>query len=174
MFFMIIILTSCLGFYACGPKEEFHYVPAQYYPVYKEGDTLIYGNGNKYDSFICKSKTIDEYKYDILNHFQFISYCILSKNHLELNQPCGCNVDLDFSGLQLDWLNCSQEFGYDQTPDLQSMVVNNVTYTNVYELDNYAQNTTPNYYVKKLYFNYKYWVIRYIKADSTTWDLVHH
>ena len=173
LLFLIIILTASLGFYACGPKEEYHNVPTQYYPVYKEGDTFIYSCGNKYDTFCYYSKTIYDHEYDKQYHYQEIYYIILNKNYPELNQPSPSSISLYSDYIEISWLNYYNRLNYNESPIIPILTINNITYNNVYELSN-GSNDTNYLYVNKIYFNYKYWVIRYVKADSTTWDLVQH
>lgn len=170
---MISILTASLSFYGCGSKEEYYNVPKEYYPIYKEGDTLIYKSGNNFDTFCFTSKIIIDHEMDKKYHYQEIFYILSNKNYPEFYQPSPCFFSLSNSRIGISWLNFDNDFDYKLQPTIPSISINNIVYYNVYELSN-QDPTTINYFVKKLYFNYKYWVVRYIKTDSTTWDLVQH
>ena len=170
---LIIILTFCLSFYGCGDKDEYYNVPTQYYPVYKEGDTLVYKCGNKYDTFYFSSKSIFDNEIDKRYHYQEIGYYIINKNYPQLYEPTPCRIYLLTSSITITWLNCYNQFDYKEIPSLSNISINNITYYNIYELSN-NKTDTSHYYIKKLFFNYKYWVVRYIKTDSTIWDLIQH
>lgn len=165
---MIIILTSCLSFYSCGPKDYYNYIPQHKIPVYKEGDTLIYKSQNNYDTFIYTKRRIfyDSYVENYYN--QAIDYLIRNKNDSDLGGYVGLQLDLTM----LSWLHFSIPFTNNVIANDSLISINNIVYHNVYQFDKTSSDTN-HYYATRIYFTYKNWVIRYFRNDSTTWDLIY-
>ena len=171
LFKIFITLTFGLGFYACGTKEVYYNIPKELYTIYKEGDTLIYQSGNKYDTFFYTHLTKLDSERDKKYHEQEIDYYLNNKNYHEFPIPAKIYLFLDHTSIY--WLNFLCSIYPPQTFTIPNLTVANKTYSNVFELSNVKSDTNPNY-INKVFFNYKYWVIRFIRNDSSTWDLIQH
>jgi hypothetical protein len=161
----------CLMFFTligCKEKDVYTYVPKQYLPIYNVGDTIIYKSGNNYDTFIYKYKNTFTSGYD--HKYNEVIYNGLTNSKRCLSYPDCVQFTLNshWRNIYINWFGLYDGCFFDTPPTIDRLIINGNIYTEVFELHVIDTTGTP---LRKCFFTYKNWMIRYIEKDSTTWDL---
>ena len=165
--FLYLILF--FAFYACAPKDNYFNIPEEHLPVYAKGDLLVYKSGNNYDTFTYLQKHMFYSDIGKLDHDQYITFAVRNKKDTALSGF----VDIQLFATMINWMNFFALITQNVKTDSSLVMVNGHAFKDVY-IFNCGQPDTNRLYATKIYFTYKNWVIRYVRSDSTTWDLISH
>jgi hypothetical protein len=180
IFIFVFLLYSALFFSSCDRKEVYYDIADEYLTYYRVGDTLIYKSLDKFDTFVYLGQGFldDVNNIDDVNipykgyeyHYQTVIYKLANGHYPPY--LLNAEVSIDYSNsTYIGWQNfkISSFVPNDYSPE--NIFVNGKPYINVYELNSQSIDTI-SISIKKIFFCYKYWVVRFIRNDNTIWDLV--
>jgi hypothetical protein len=164
----VIIGFKVLLIIGCKENEVYQLIPEKYQAIYKPGDTLIYKAGSDYDTFYYKRRDGGYFVYGKY-HTERIFNQIFYNNFYFDSLPEEFNYVYEY--VRVRWLAVGKSVYYIYEPDIDYMTINGKIYSDVFEINKNAETDTNITKITKIYFTYKYWIIRYIEKDSIIWDL---
>ena len=162
----LIILGLIFLCLTCN-KQEYHYVPDQYKPNLEKGDTIIYSNGIKYDSFILQPIMIYEKFEDKKYHYEEIRY-----NFHNPVSKLSSSIVLSSNSYSILWEDFfwSSYMSYNAI-DTQ-LIINSKLYSPVYKIPIGIGCDTSRTIFRQLYYNHKVGVVRYITKSKDTFNIM--
>ncbi|MCX6259029.1 MAG: hypothetical protein NTW49_14185 [Bacteroidia bacterium] len=160
--FVILLFVFLIG---CE-KDKYFNIPNDKLPIYKYYDTLVYkSNLGNYDTLFIWSYSKYYEVIDKQDYNQFISFSFVKSLNIGNSSILGIYT-IEHNKFEITWEDYSELIYFDSLKNPISMTVNNVYYPEVYELkSNYTL-------IDRLYFTYKYCVIKYFNNSGEYFDLV--
>ena len=164
----------------CCRKPSEHYLPENERYYYLEGDKLLYkSNLNNFDILFVDTVSI---KMDVtssmtnspLSEFQYVAFHFLS----DLYNPEMSNMNIKFRNDALKykfsfliWKKHPLFFLYNHAGDT-NLIVNDIEYNDVFILHRDEKFIDSTIIFEKIYFNYKYGILRFENKNSEVFEFV--
>jgi hypothetical protein len=164
---LIIVIYLFLTF-GCGFKDQYVNIPDNQKPIYKKGDFLIYKSkeglldtlnvGEYTDNYRVSDKSYhsERIRTDLYNQTEHFGVIVMELNLLEIS----------WNGFDLVVYNLADNAA-------KKVVINNKQVENVFEFSPtsyYLSADTTN----KIYYTYKYGVMKYENKSGEIWELINY
>ena len=164
----IIAVTYLFLIAGCGFEDHYINIPDNQKPVYQTGDMLIYKSNSGLVDTLKVGENTDDYRVsDKSYHYERIRTDFYNQGERF------SVITMELNLLKVSWNGFNLTINELSANAAKTMVINNKQVENVFEF------TATSYYLSadttsKIYYTYKYGVMKYENKSGAIWELINY